>query len=88
MLPTVADELDGLPWFGAANAAPLISYLVATAVAGVWTDRRGAAAPLRLGVVAFALAGAASGLAPGIVPFVLAPRGSCPRSSARGSPGS
>ncbi len=72
VLPTVARELDGLPWFGAASAAPLISYLVATALAGVWTDRRGPAAPLRLGVTTFALASAASGLAPAMVPFVLA----------------
>jgi len=72
VLPTVVRELEGLPWFGAASAAPLISYLVATALAGVWTDRRGPAAPLRLGIVTFALASAASGLAPGMVPFVLA----------------
>ncbi|MDQ2755046.1 MAG: MFS transporter, partial [Actinomycetota bacterium] len=38
VLPTVARDLDGLPWFGAATSAPLVSYLVATAVAGVWTD--------------------------------------------------
>ncbi|TQJ07173.1 MFS transporter [Lapillicoccus jejuensis] len=64
VLPVAARELHGLTLFGAATAAPLASYLVATTVAGLWADRRGAVPPLRLGLVTFGLAQAATGFAP------------------------
>jgi hypothetical protein len=41
VLPGVADDQDGLWLFGAAAAAPLISLVVATSVAGLRSDRRG-----------------------------------------------
>lgn len=66
VLPVAARELHGLTLFGAATAAPLASYLVATTVAGLWSDRRGAIPPLRLGLLTFGLAQAATGFAPGM----------------------
>jgi len=64
ILPVIADDLDGLRWFGLASAIPAATYLVATTVAGTWTDHRGPRRPLLFSLVLFALAQIASGLAP------------------------
>src|SRR5687768_14633293 len=64
VLPTVAQDLDGLWLFGAAAAAPLISYVVSTALGGVWADRRGPVPALRLGMLVFVLSQLALGLTP------------------------
>ncbi len=53
ILPTIADALDGLGWYGAANAAATATLTVATVLAGRWTDRVGAARVLRVGLVLF-----------------------------------
>ena len=53
VLPTVAENLDGLGWFGAALAAPGLAYLIGAPIAGLWADRRGARRPLLVGMVAF-----------------------------------
>ena len=50
VLPTVAEQLGGLWLFGAASAGSLISFVVATAVAGAWADRRGPLQPLYAGL--------------------------------------
>lgn len=71
VLPTVAGQLHGLALFGAASAAPLISYVVAMAVAGAWADRAGPAPLLRTGMVAFLLSQTLTGLAPTMAVFAL-----------------
>jgi MFS family permease len=70
-LPSIVSELDALAWFGAVNAAPAASYIVALALAGTWADRRGPLPALRLGVVVLGVAQALVGLAPGIAVVVL-----------------
>ena len=72
VLPTVAEQLGGLWLFGAASAGSLISFVVATAVAGAWADRRGPLQPLYAGLGLFVLAQAAMGLAPTMPVFVAA----------------
>lgn len=72
VLPTVAEQLGGLWLFGAASAGSLISFVVATAAAGAWADRRGPLQPLYAGLGLFVLAQAAMGLAPTMPVFVAA----------------
>ena len=72
VLPTVAERLDGVWLFGAASAAPMISFIIATAVAGTWADRRGPLQPLYAGLGLFVLAQATMGLAPSMPVFVTA----------------
>jgi MFS family permease len=72
VLPTAARDLDGLWLFGAAAAAPLISFVVSTALGGVWADRRGPVSALRVGMVVFVVSQLALGLAPGMQVFALA----------------
>jgi MFS family permease len=72
VLPTVAERLGGLWLFGAASAAPMISFVLATAVAGTWADRRGPLEPLYAGLGLFVLAQATMGLAPSMSVFVAA----------------
>ena len=69
VLPTVAERLGGLWLFGAASAAPMISFVLATAVAGTWADRRGPLEPMCAGLGLFVLAQAAMGLAPSMAVF-------------------
>jgi MFS family permease len=76
VLPTVAQDLDGLWLFGAAAAAPLISFVVSTALGGVWADRRGPVPALRVGMLVFVLSQLALGLAPSMAVFALARVGS------------
>ncbi|NNM47899.1 MFS transporter [Knoellia koreensis] len=70
VLPTVARELDGLWLFGAASAAPLVTFVVATTVAGLWADRSGPTRVLYAGMAVFVAAELLMGLAPSMVPFV------------------
>ena len=72
VLPTVAERLGGLWLFGAASAAPMISFVLATAVAGTWADRRGPLQPLHAGLGLFVLAQATMGMAPSMPVFVAA----------------
>ncbi len=76
VLPTVAGDLDGLWLFGAASAAPLVSFVFATVVAGAWADHRGPVPVLRLGMAAFAVSQVAMAWAPGMLVFVLGRLGS------------
>jgi MFS family permease len=70
VLPTAARELDGLWLFGAASAAPLVTFVVATTVAGLWSDRRGPRPVLLAGMAAFVVGQLLMGLAPTMVVFV------------------
>ena len=70
VLPTVARDLDGLWLFGAASAAPLVTFVVATTVAGLWSDRRGPRPVLLAGMASFVAGQLLSGLAPTMVLFV------------------
>ncbi|MFC8502671.1 MFS transporter [Pedococcus sp. NPDC057267] len=70
VLPTVARDLDGLWLFGAASAAPLVTFVVATTVAGLWSDRRGPRPVLLAGMASFVAGQLISGLAPTMIAFV------------------
>ena len=76
VLPTVARDLHGLWLFGAASAAPLVSFVVATVVAGAWADHRGPVRPLQAGVLVFAASQVAMAVAPGMAVFALGRFGS------------
>jgi MFS family permease len=76
VLPTVARDLDGLWLFGAASAAPLVSFVVATVVAGAWADHRGPVRPLQAGMLVFTASQVAMALAPGMAVFALGRFGS------------
>lgn len=69
VLPRVADDLHGLAWFGAAAAAPMITYVAATAWAGIRVDRRGPAGGIVLGAVVFVLAQLVSAISPDMAVF-------------------
>ena len=76
VLPTVARDLDGLWLFGAASAAPLLSFVVATVVAGAWADHRGPVRPLQAGMLVFTASQVLMALAPGMAVFALGRFGS------------
>ena len=76
VLPTVARDLDGLWLFGAASAAPLVSFVVATVIAGAWADHRGPVRPLQAGMLVFTASQVAMALAPGMAVFTLGRFGS------------
>jgi MFS family permease len=76
VLPTVARDLDGLWLFGAASAAPLVSFVVATVVAGAWADHRGPVRPLQAGMLVFTASQVLMALAPGMAVFALGRFGS------------
>jgi MFS family permease len=76
VLPTVARELDGLWLFGAASAAPLVSFVVATVIAGAWADHRGPVRPLQAGMAVFVVSQVLMALAPGMVLFTIGRFGS------------
>lgn len=76
VLPTVARDLDGLWLFGAASAAPLVSFVVATVVAGAWADHRGPVRPLQAGMLVFTVSQVLMALAPGMAVFALGRFGS------------
>jgi MFS family permease len=71
ILPTIARDLSGLSLFGAATAAPLVSYVVGVSVAGLWADRRGPVPVLVTGIVAFTLSAALAALSPSMGVFVV-----------------
>ncbi|HEU5037871.1 MAG TPA: MFS transporter [Nocardioides sp.] len=64
VMPTVADELDGVGLYALSFAAPLASGVVGMVTAGAWSDRRGPVAPLIAALVLFALGLLACGTAP------------------------
>ena len=70
VLPTVARDLDGLWLFGAASAAPLVTFVVATTVAGLWSDRSGPRPVLLAGMASFVAGQLLCGLAPTMPAFV------------------
>ena len=76
VLPTVAGDLDGLWLFGAASAAPLVSFVLATVVAGAWADHRGPVRPLQAGMVVFVASQVLMALSPGMALFTLGRFGS------------
>lgn len=69
VVPRVADDLHGLAWFGAAAAAPMITYVAATAWAGIRVDRRGPAGGIVLGALVFVLAQLVSAISPDMAVF-------------------
>lgn len=71
VLPRVAQDLHGLAWFGAAAAAPMISYVAATAWAGVRVDRKGPAAAILWAAILFVVAQFASAATGGMALFTV-----------------
>jgi MFS family permease len=71
VMPRVAEELDGLTWYGAAFAAPLATSVVAYALAGRWIDRRGTRPAIAVGVLVFCLGVVIAGLAPSMPVLML-----------------
>ena len=76
VLPTVARDLDGLWLFGAASAAPLVSFVLATVVAGAWADHRGPVRPLQAGMAVFVASQVLMAVAPGMALFTVGRFGS------------
>jgi MFS family permease len=70
ILPTVVRELDGWALFGASTGATLVTFTIAMAWSGGWTDRAGPRPVLLWGMAAFVLAQVVSGLAPTMAVFV------------------
>ena len=70
ILPTVVRELDGWALFGAATGAPLVTFTIAMAWSGGWTDRCGPRPALLTGLAVFVVAQVVSGLAPSMEAFV------------------
>lgn len=71
VMPDVAADLDGLPWYAVAFAAPLAASVVALAAAGPGVDRRGPGPALVNGLVVFCAGVVIAGLAPSMPVFVL-----------------
>ncbi|HYN65937.1 MAG TPA: MFS transporter [Ornithinibacter sp.] len=71
ILPTVVRELDGWALFGASTGATLVTFTVAMAWSGGWTDRVGPRPVLLWGMGAFVVAQVVSALAPTMVVFVV-----------------
>ena len=55
VMPTVADELDGVALYALSFAAPLASGVVGMVAAGMWSDRRGPVTPLIASLALFSL---------------------------------
>jgi MFS family permease len=70
ILPTVVRELDGWALFGASTGATLVTFTVAMAWSGGWTDRVGPRPVLLWGLALFVLAQVISALAPSMAVFV------------------
>jgi MFS family permease len=64
VMPTVADQLDGVGLYALSFAAPLASGVVGMVAAGRWSDRRGPVIPLATALVLFAAGLVVCGLAP------------------------
>lgn len=67
VLPRVVEELDGMQWFGLASGGSALTFLIATALAGVVADHVGPRPVLVAGVTTFVIAQGVTGLAPNIV---------------------
>ena len=63
-MPTVAEALDGLSLYALAFGGALAASVVGMVASGRWADTRGPAAPLRQGIVWFAIGLLVAGLAP------------------------
>lgn len=70
ILPTVVRDLDGWALFGASTGATLVTFTVAMAWSGAWTDRVGPKPVLLWGLGLFVAAQVVSGLAPSMLVFV------------------
>jgi len=70
IMPTAAKALDGLAWFGPANAASMVTFMVAVVVAGRWVDRIGSRAVLLTGLATFAAAQVVTASAPSMAVFI------------------
>lgn len=70
ILPTVVRDLDGWALYGASTGASLVTFTIAMAWSGGWTDRRGPRPVLLWGIAAFVLAQVVSALAPTMAVFV------------------
>ena len=64
VMPTVADDLDGVALYALSFAAPLASGVVGMVAAGAWSDRRGPVVPLVAALALFAVGLVVCGLAP------------------------
>ena len=76
VLPSAARDLDALWLFGAASAAPLVSFVLATVVAGAWADHRGPVRPLQAGMAVFVASQVAMAAAPSMAVLALGRFGS------------
>src|SRR6188472_3674263 len=63
ILPTVVRQLDGWALFGASTGATLVTFTVAMAWSGAWTDRAGPRPVLLWGLALFVTAQVVSALA-------------------------
>src|SRR5919198_1244825 len=63
-MPTVAVALDGLAAYALAFGLPLAGSVVGMVLSGTWSDARGPAGAMRVGVGAFVLGLLVAGLAP------------------------
>lgn len=70
IMPTAARALDGLAWFGPANAASMVTFMVAVVVAGRWVDRLGSRTVLLTGLATFAAAQVVTASAPSMAVFI------------------
>ncbi|WP_169743117.1 MFS transporter [Knoellia subterranea] len=70
IMPTAARALDGLAWFGPANAASMVTFMVAVAVGGRWVDRVGSRTVLLSGLATFAVAQVVTASAPSMTVFI------------------
>jgi MFS family permease len=64
VMPTIADQLDGVALYALSFAAPLASGVVGMVAAGGWSDRRGPTVPLVAALALFASGLVVCGLAP------------------------
>lgn len=71
IMPTVADELDGLDMYALAFAMPIAVGVVSMTVAGPLMDRRGPGLGVRAGVGVFAAGLVIAGLAPSMPIFLM-----------------
>jgi MFS family permease len=70
ILPTVVRQLDGWALFGASTGATIVTFTIAMAFTGSWTDRSGPRPVLLWGMAAFVVTQVVCGLAPTMTVFV------------------
>ncbi|MCY7342969.1 MAG: MFS transporter [Pseudonocardia sp.] len=70
-MPTVAVALDGLSAYGLAFGLPLATSVLGMVVAGTWSDARGPAWAMRVGVGLFVVALLVAGSAPSMPVFAI-----------------